>query len=85
MDVLAQRDVVATARDGFNLWLPVAHERDALVVLAARGIGAAPGRPFVAEQLAGDDHLRITTAGLAVPDAEPIADAARRRYGAPHR
>jgi DNA-binding transcriptional MocR family regulator len=88
VDALARRDVMVTARDGFNLWLDVAQERDALVVLAARGIGAAPGRPFLAAPLAGD-HLRITTAGLSVSDAEPIADAladaARQRYGPLHR
>jgi hypothetical protein len=76
------------ARDGFNVWVPVAHERDALVVLAAQGIGAAPGRPFLAAPVDGD-HLRVTTALLPVAAAgqiaEALAGAASRRPGAPHR
>ncbi|HEY2205021.1 MAG TPA: aminotransferase class I/II-fold pyridoxal phosphate-dependent enzyme [Pseudonocardia sp.] len=71
---LAGRGVPVVGRDGFNLWLPVEHERDALVVLAAQGIGAAPGQPFLAAPVAGD-HLRITTATLAERDAAPVADA----------
>lgn len=88
VDALARHDVAVLARDGFNLWTPVAHERDALVLLAAQGIGAAPGRPFLAAPLDGD-HLRITTAALPVSDAERIgaalADAGSRRNGPLHR
>ena len=88
VDALAERGIEVLARDGFNLWLPVAGERDALVVLATQGIGAAPGRPFLAAPLDGD-HLRITTAGLSVSDARPIADAlaaaARHRPRSLHR
>jgi DNA-binding transcriptional MocR family regulator len=87
-DALAQRGIDVFARDGFNVWVPVAHERDALVVLAAQGIGAAPGRPFLAAPVDGD-HLRVTTALLPVAAAgqiaEALAGAARRRPGAPHR
>lgn len=88
VDALTERGIEVLARDGFNLWLPVAGERDALVVLATQGIGAAPGRPFLAAPLHGD-HLRITTAGLSVSDAGPIADAlaeaARNRPRSLHR
>ena len=51
----------------------------ALVSLAARGVGAAPGTPFEVAPLGGD-HIRVTV-GL-VPDdaiaevAEMLADAA---------
>jgi len=87
-DALAQRGIPVLARDGFNVWVPVANERDAMVLLAAQGIGAAPGRPFLAAPIDGD-HLRITTALLPVPDAEQVADAlagaATRRRGALHR
>jgi len=59
-----------------------------MVLLAAQGIGAAPGRPFLAAPIDGD-HLRITTALLPVTDAEQVADAlvgaATRRRGALHR
>lgn len=87
-EALARRGIEVLARDGFNIWVPVAHERDALVLLAARGIGAAPGRPFLAAPVDGD-HLRVTTAVLPVADAEVVASAlagaATRRIGAPHR
>jgi DNA-binding transcriptional MocR family regulator len=66
----------------------VAHERDALVLLATQGIGAAPGRPFLVTP-DGGDHLRITTAALPVDSADRVADAladaASRRRGALHR
>jgi DNA-binding transcriptional MocR family regulator len=87
-DALGRRGVPVLARDGFNLWVPVASERDALVLLAAQGIGAAPGRPFLAAPVDGE-HLRITTAVLPVTAAEQVADAladaALRRHGALHR
>jgi DNA-binding transcriptional MocR family regulator len=87
-DGLERRGVTVVARDGFNVWVPVAHERDALIVLATQGIGAAPGRPFLAMP-DGADHLRITTAALPVDAAEEVADAlagaARRQRGALHR
>jgi len=87
-DALAQRGIPVLARDGFNVWVPVASERDAMVLLAAQGIGVAPGRPFLAAPINGD-HLRITTALLPVADAEQVADAlvgaATRRRGALHR
>jgi len=87
-DALAQRGIPVLARDGFNVWVPVANERDAMVLLAAQGIGAAPGRPFLAAPIDGD-HLRITTALLPVTEAEQVADAlagaATRRHGALHR
>jgi len=85
---LAQRGVPVLARDGFNVWVPVASERDAMVLLAAQGIGAAPGRPFLAAPVGGD-HVRITTALLPSSDAEQVADAlagaATRRHGSLHR
>ncbi|MBO0875597.1 MAG: aminotransferase class I/II-fold pyridoxal phosphate-dependent enzyme [Pseudonocardia sp.] len=87
-DALERRGVRVLARDGFNVWVPVAHERDALIVLATQGIGAAPGRPFLATP-DGCDHVRITTAALAVDGADEVADAlagaARRPRGALHR
>nr|WP_238429624.1 aminotransferase class I/II-fold pyridoxal phosphate-dependent enzyme [Frankia nepalensis] len=77
---LAARGVRAQAGDGINLWIQVADEQVALVSLAARGVGAAPGTPFEAAPL-GAAHLRVTV-GL-IPDddldavADLLADAAR--------
>jgi len=46
-DALGERDVAFTGEDGINLWIEVADERSALLTLAARGVGAAPGAPFM--------------------------------------
>jgi DNA-binding transcriptional MocR family regulator len=69
---LDERGVRYTGSDGINLWIEVADERTALVLLAAQGIGAAPGTPF----LVGDsptDHLRITV-GLVRDHVDALAD-----------
>jgi DNA-binding transcriptional MocR family regulator len=85
-DVLSDRGVPFTGSDGINLWMEVADERSALITLAARGIGAAPGEPFMVR----DDtpHLRLTVGLLGdtgtpgspshdpVAVAEALADAA---------
>ena len=42
---LAAHGVDIPAGDGLNVWIPVADEATALVALASRGIGAAPGAP----------------------------------------
>lgn len=65
---------------GLNVWVPVADERDALVALAAAGVGAAPGSPFVVEP-DGRDHIRVTIS--AVDDADTLATtiAAAARAG----
>jgi DNA-binding transcriptional MocR family regulator len=87
-DALERRGVMVLARDDLNVWVPVVHERDALIVLATQGIGAAPGRPFLAAP-DGGDHLRITTAALPVDGADEVAEAlagaAWRQRGALHR
>lgn len=88
IEALAREGLSVQATDGFNLWVEVAQERDAMVVLAAQGMGAAPGRPFLAGPLAGE-HLRVTTASLPVADARRVgpalAAAARERRGRLHR
>ncbi|MDX2376655.1 aminotransferase class I/II-fold pyridoxal phosphate-dependent enzyme [Microbacterium sp. LRZ72] len=67
--------------DGVNLWMPVAHERQALLQLAAAGIAAALGSPFLVAPVPGD-HLRLTTGLVPEPDAPRVArvlaDAAHR-------
>ena len=63
---------------GLNLWVRVDDERDALVALAASGIGAAPGTPFVVEP-DGLEHIRLTISAVDDPDrlAETVSSAAR--------
>jgi aspartate/methionine/tyrosine aminotransferase len=82
--VLGGHGVPVSGHDGINLWMEVADERSATVALAARGIGVAPGEPFLVRP--DTDHLRVTV-GL-IPDdrvsavAEHLAAAAghpRRR------
>ncbi len=63
---LDQRGVPCTGTDGINLWMRVADERSALLTLAAQGIGAAPGEPFMVRP--DHPHLRVTV-GL-VPATE---------------
>jgi DNA-binding transcriptional MocR family regulator len=73
---LAARGIAVAAGDGLNLWLPVADEASALVTLASRGIGAAPGGPFaVRSGLAA--HLRVTVGllGGGEPEIAEVADA----------
>ncbi|MET0457975.1 MAG: GntR family transcriptional regulator, partial [Ilumatobacteraceae bacterium] len=69
-DVLAAHDVDVSGTDGINLWMAVVDERSAAVSLAARGIGAAPGGPFMVR--ADDDHLRVTVGLITGPDARVV-------------
>jgi DNA-binding transcriptional MocR family regulator len=79
-EALQAAGVHVTGSDGINLWMQVDDERAALLALATRGIGAAPGEPF----LVRDDHdyLRVTV-GLIHDNldgvAAQLADAASSR------
>jgi DNA-binding transcriptional MocR family regulator len=67
-EVLSERGVPYLGTEGINLWMRVADERSALLTLAARGIGAAPGEPFMVR---GDHpHLRLTVGLLTGTDDE---------------
>jgi DNA-binding transcriptional MocR family regulator len=74
-EVLAARGVPFTGTDGINLWIGVDQERSALIRLAAQGIGAAPGEPFMVRDDA--DSLRLTV-GLLNGSPEDIAVVAHR-------
>ena len=65
-----------TGTDGINLWMQVADERSSLITLAAQGIGAAPGEPFMVRP--DVPSLRVTV-GLIDHDIEAIAKVPRRR------
>lgn len=73
-DALAARGVASTGWDGMNLWVQVGREREAMVVLAAQGIGVAPGAPFLVEAIGGD-YVRVTTSVLPVEHVSAVADA----------
>ena len=68
--VLDELGTSYTGTDGINLWMQVADERSALLTLAAQGIGAAPGEPFLVRP--DVDSLRITV-GLVDRDHEQFA------------
>ncbi len=70
LEVLAENDIHVAGGGGFNIWIPVRSESDALVYLASKGIGVAPGSAF---QLHGADgpHIRVSTA-LAGGDTRQI-------------
>lgn len=57
-DVLRTSGLAVAGGDGINLWLTVHDERSTVVSLAARGIGVAPGEPFLVRPDA--DHVRVT-------------------------
>lgn len=80
---LAARDVSCTGVDGINLWVEVDDERAAQLGMAARGIGVAPGSPFLVAP-ARQDHLRITV-GLVRGGAEELADHVAEVAVANHR
>ena len=67
---LADRGVPVAGTDGVNVWVPVADEAAALMRLASRGIGVAPGSPFnVLPTTQG--HVRVTV-GLVGLQGEPF-------------
>jgi DNA-binding transcriptional MocR family regulator len=76
-EVLAAEGVGFTGSDGINLWMQVEDERSSLITLAAQGIGAAPGEPFMVQP--DSPSLRVTV-GLITHDlydvAKRLADAA---------
>jgi len=74
-DVLAEHQVPFTGGDGINLWMQVEDERSALITLAAQGIGAAPGEPFMVR--ADEPSLRITVGLLNGSDREIASTALR--------
>lgn len=72
--LLDERQVRTTGRDGINLWIEVASEQRALVLLAAAGLGVAKGSPFLVRELAAE-HIRLTVGLLDERDSVRVADA----------
>ena len=79
-DALAAAGVAVSGRDGINLWMRVANERSAVVALATRSIGVAPGEPFLVRP--DDDHLRVTVGLITGPDDHVAAVADHLAYAA---
>jgi DNA-binding transcriptional MocR family regulator len=73
LGALARHGVVTAGTDGLNIWVPVHDEAAAMVRLARRGIGVAPGKAFIVQPGEGD-HVRVTTGLVEVGDAEHVAE-----------
>lgn len=71
LDALADRDIVAHGRSGFNVWVPVAEEVPVVQGLAARGWAVQAGEPF---RIRTDAAVRITVAELGEHEAAVLAD-----------
>ena len=78
VDALAARDIAVPGTEGINIWVPVHDETAAVMRLASRGIGVAPGAPFRLGPLdgtpEGGGHLRVTV-GVAGDDLDGLAQA----------
>lgn len=81
-EVLAAARVEVSGNDGINLWMGVDDERSAAVALAARGIGVAPGEPFLVRP--DDDHLRVTVGLITGADDHVVEVAERLAAAAGH-
>ncbi len=78
-EALGERGLHIPQADGINAWIPVDDERDAILQLAARGIGVAGGSPFFATE-SPQDYVRVTAGVISrnVGDvAKALAAAAR--------
>lgn len=67
--------------DGINLWMAVEDERSALVLLASRGVGSAPGTPFLTRP--DRDFLRVTVGRLPDDDIDHVAQLLVEAAGHP--
>lgn len=70
---LAEAGVDVTDGEGLNLWIPVLDEGRAMVALALRGIGVAPGTPFAVAP-GSSSHIRVSV-GNARGDLTDLAAA----------
>ncbi len=77
---LAGRGIEVGGDSGLNLWIPVADQQAALVVLAANGIGAAPGTPFHVTDPT-EHHIRVSI-GAVADGIDDIADVIAQAAGA---
>ncbi len=77
---LASQGIDVPLGAGLNMWVPVADEQQAVVALAAQGIGVAPGSPFCVpggEAESGTAHIRLSI-GTLPDNTEAIASIAER-------
>jgi DNA-binding transcriptional MocR family regulator len=70
LEALGARGIVATARSGFNIWIPVREETATVMALAQRGWAVAAGERF---RLRSAPGIRVTTSALAPEAAQRFA------------
>ena len=58
VETLGEQGISVRMTSGFNVWVPVRSEPDAMVYLASKGIGVAPGSAFQPGQ--ARPHLRVS-------------------------
>lgn len=78
VDALAERGVAATARSGFNVWIPVQRETEAWATLAAAGYVTAAGESF---RIDSAPALRVTISTMDLEEMDDLADAVARAVG----
>jgi len=75
LEALADEGISARGRSGFNVWIPVTHERTPVRLLLDAGWAVSPGERF---RVASPPGLRVTAATLLPDDARRFArDLAR--------
>lgn len=77
---LADRHVTTHGVDGINLWVDVADEHTAQLLLQVAGVGAAPGAPFWLGAPDGPGNLRVTLS-LGEERLDWLADTLARAAG----
>ena len=70
LSALAEHGVVASAKSGFNVWLPVREETAVVAALMVRGWAVAAGEPF---RTRSQPAIRVTTSALDPADAPRFA------------
>lgn len=73
---MAARGVAVGGSSGINVWVPVHDEQFALVSLAANGIGAAPGTPFMINP-SPQQHIRVSI-GTVTTEMDRVAELVAR-------
>jgi len=70
LSALAGHGIVASAKSGFNVWLPVREETAVVAALMTRGWAVAAGEPF---RTRSQPAIRVTTSALDPADAPRFA------------
>ena len=70
LSALAEHGIAASAKSGFNVWLPVREETAVVAALMNKGWAVAAGEPF---RTRSQPAIRVTTSALDPDDAQRFA------------